>query len=142
VSVTVADYDRSKTFYVEALGPLGYELMREFDGNVAGFGAKGKPDFWIIGGSPSGTTHVAFRSPDRAAVDAFHAAALAAGGKDNGQPGYVRITTSTTTARSRTIWTGTTSRRSATYLNRWRCSVEPAGLEPATSCMPCTRSPN
>ena len=87
VSVTVADYDRSKTFYVEALGPLGYELMREFDGNVAGFGAEGKPDFWIIGGSPSGTTHVAFRSPDRAGVDGFHAAALAAGGKDNGQPG-------------------------------------------------------
>ncbi len=44
VSVEVADYDRSKAFYVEALGPLGYELLKEFDGKVAGFGAKGKPD--------------------------------------------------------------------------------------------------
>jgi catechol 2,3-dioxygenase-like lactoylglutathione lyase family enzyme len=85
--VTVADYGRSKTFYIEALGPLGYELMREFDDNVAGFGAQRNPDFWLIGGSPSGSTHVAFRTTDRAAVDAFHAAALAAGGTDNGQPG-------------------------------------------------------
>jgi catechol 2,3-dioxygenase-like lactoylglutathione lyase family enzyme len=87
VSLEVADYERSKAFYTEALGPLGYELMMEFDGTVAGFGAKGKPDFWLIGGSPSGTTHVAFAASDRATVDAFHAAALAAGGRDNGQPG-------------------------------------------------------
>ena len=65
VSVEVADYDRSKAFYVEALGPLGYELLMEFDGNVGGFGTKGKPDFWVVGGSPSGTTHIAFVSPVR-----------------------------------------------------------------------------
>jgi catechol 2,3-dioxygenase-like lactoylglutathione lyase family enzyme len=87
VSLEVADYDRSKSFYAEALGPLGYELVMEFDGKVGGFGVKGKPDFWLIGGTPSGRTHIAFASPDRATVDAFHAAALAAGGKDNGQPG-------------------------------------------------------
>jgi catechol 2,3-dioxygenase-like lactoylglutathione lyase family enzyme len=87
LSLEVADYERSKTFYVETLGPLGYELLMEFDGNVAGFGVKGKPDFWVVGGSPSGTVHVAFASPDRATVDAFHSAAVAAGGKDNGQPG-------------------------------------------------------
>ena len=87
VSVEVADYDRSKEFYAEALGPLGYELLMEFDGNATGFGKQGKPDFWIIGGSPSGTTHIAFASADRATVDRFHAAALAAGGTDNGQPG-------------------------------------------------------
>jgi catechol 2,3-dioxygenase-like lactoylglutathione lyase family enzyme len=87
VSLEVADYDRSKSFYAEALGPLGYELVMEFDGKVGGFGVMGKPDFWLIGGTPSGRTHIAFASPDRATVDAFHAAALAAGGKDNGQPG-------------------------------------------------------
>jgi len=87
VSVEVADYQRSKAFYAEALRPLGYELAMEFGGNVAGFAARGKPDFWLIEGTPSGTTHIAFASPDRATVDAFHAAALAAGGKDNGAPG-------------------------------------------------------
>jgi len=87
VSLKVGDYARSKAFYVEALGPLGYELLMEFDGNVAGFGIKGKPDFWISSGASSGATHVAFAAPDRGMVDGFHAAALAAGGKDNGQPG-------------------------------------------------------
>ena len=86
VSLKVADYTRSKAFYVEALGPLGYELLMEFDG-VCGFGVKGKPDFWISSGTPSGATHVAFAAADRGMVDGFHAAALAAGGKDNGQPG-------------------------------------------------------
>lgn len=66
LSLEVADYERSKTFYAEALAPLGYELLMELDGNVAGFGVKGKPDFWVVGGSPSATTHVAFASPDRA----------------------------------------------------------------------------
>jgi catechol 2,3-dioxygenase-like lactoylglutathione lyase family enzyme len=87
LSLEVADYERSKRFYAEALGPLGYELLMEFDGNVGGFGVKGKPDFWVVGGAAAGTAHVAFASPDRATVDAFHAAARAAGGSDNGQPG-------------------------------------------------------
>ena len=87
VSLVVADYARSKAFYVESLGPLGYELLAEFDGNVAGFGVKGDADFWISGGEPSGPIHVAFSAPDRGTVDGFHAAALAAGGTDNGQPG-------------------------------------------------------
>jgi catechol 2,3-dioxygenase-like lactoylglutathione lyase family enzyme len=87
VSVEVTDYERSKTFYAEALRPLGYELVMEFDGNVAGFASQKKPDFWLIGGTQSGSTHIAFAAPDRATVDAFHAAALAAGGVDNGAPG-------------------------------------------------------
>ena len=87
LSLEVADYERSKAFYSEALAPLGYELLLEFDGKVAGLGVNGKPDFWVVGGAPSGTAHVAFASPDRETVDAFHAAALAAGGTDNGQPG-------------------------------------------------------
>jgi catechol 2,3-dioxygenase-like lactoylglutathione lyase family enzyme len=59
----------------------------EVGGNVAGFAAQGKPDFWVSEGGPFGTTHIAFASPDRAGVDAFRAAALAAGGTDNGPPG-------------------------------------------------------
>jgi|SRR5262249_12495965 catechol 2,3-dioxygenase-like lactoylglutathione lyase family enzyme len=87
VAIVVSDLDRSKPFYVEALGPLGYELVMEFDGKAAGFAAQGKPDFWLYRGGTSGGAHVAFGAPDRATVDAFHGAALAAGGKDNGQPG-------------------------------------------------------
>jgi len=82
----VSDLARSKAFYAEALGPLGYEVIMEFEG-VAGFGAKGKPDFWISEGDAQTGLHVAFASPDRETVDAFHVAALAAGGKDNGEPG-------------------------------------------------------
>jgi catechol 2,3-dioxygenase-like lactoylglutathione lyase family enzyme len=86
ISLHVSDIARSKSFYAEALGPLGYEVIMEFDG-VAGFGAKGDADFWIAEGEPHTALHIAFASPDRATVDAFHAAALAAGGTDNGQPG-------------------------------------------------------
>jgi catechol 2,3-dioxygenase-like lactoylglutathione lyase family enzyme len=87
VSLEVSDYDRSKNFYAGALKPLGYELAMEFAGNVAGFASQGKPDFWLIGGGKSGSTHVAFAAADRPTVDAFHAAALTAGGEDNGGPG-------------------------------------------------------
>jgi catechol 2,3-dioxygenase-like lactoylglutathione lyase family enzyme len=86
ISLHVSDIARSKAFYAEALGRLGYEVIMEFDG-VAGFGAKGDADFWIAEGEPHTAIHIAFASPDRATVDAFHAAALAAGGTDNGQPG-------------------------------------------------------
>jgi len=58
----------------------------------AGFGADGKPDFWIQGGKQTvPRIHVAFRSDNRAKVRAFHAAALTAGGKDNGPPGIREI---------------------------------------------------
>ena len=87
VAIDVSDYERSKAFYAEALGPLGYELTMEFDGKAAGFAAQGTPDFWLYSGTASGGTHLAFAAPDRATVEAFHAASLAAGGKDNGQPG-------------------------------------------------------
>ncbi|MFL5919394.1 MAG: VOC family protein [Gaiellaceae bacterium] len=86
VGLKVSDVARSRTFYLQALGPLGYEPIMEFDG-VVGFGAKGKPDFWLHEGGAGSPLHIAFASPDRATVDAFHAAALAAGGKDNGGPG-------------------------------------------------------
>jgi catechol 2,3-dioxygenase-like lactoylglutathione lyase family enzyme len=86
VGLRVADYARSKRFFEQALAPLGYSLLMEFDGAAAGFGTQGKPDFWI-GGGAGAPVHVAIVSADRAGVDAFHRAALAAGGRDNGGPG-------------------------------------------------------
>ena len=95
VGFPVSDYARSKAFYEQALAPLGYTLIMEFGGDhtesgspAAGFGAKGKPDFWIGGeGGLEKPLHVALLAKDRATVDAFHRAAIAAGGKDNGAPG-------------------------------------------------------
>jgi catechol 2,3-dioxygenase-like lactoylglutathione lyase family enzyme len=89
----VSDYGRSKAFYAQALAPLGISLLMEPIAEVAGFGAGGKPFFWIDSrGEPvRGHLHVAFAAGDRATVDAFHAAALAAGGTDNGAPGVRAI---------------------------------------------------
>ena len=87
IGLGVSDLEASKAFYLRALEPLGYRLLMERDGS-AGFGRDGKPDFWIHVNRPlSGPTHVAVASPDRATVQAFHAAGLAAGGADNGPPG-------------------------------------------------------
>jgi catechol 2,3-dioxygenase-like lactoylglutathione lyase family enzyme len=87
VGLDVGDYEASKRFYEQALAPLGYELLMEFE-SVAGFGRDGKPEFWIATRGPAQSgVHVAFVSADRAAVDRFHEAALAAGGTDNGAPG-------------------------------------------------------
>jgi catechol 2,3-dioxygenase-like lactoylglutathione lyase family enzyme len=89
----VSDYKRSKTFYEKALAPLGYVLVMEVqqtenDSPAAGFGADGKPDFWIGGeGGLNRAVHIAIAAKDRTTVDAFHRAAIAAGGKDNGAPG-------------------------------------------------------
>jgi catechol 2,3-dioxygenase-like lactoylglutathione lyase family enzyme len=91
VSLQVSDYPRSKDFYVAALEPLGYELLREFEGRVGGFGRDGKPAFWIREGEPAGPIHIAFEASDSEAVEAFYAAALAAGGTDNGPPGLRTI---------------------------------------------------
>ena len=85
VSLQVTDYSRSKRFFSAALAPLGYSVLMEFDG-AAGLGA-GRPDFWIAQGAASGPAHVCFAAASRVQVDAFHKAALAAGGRDNGAPG-------------------------------------------------------
>jgi catechol 2,3-dioxygenase-like lactoylglutathione lyase family enzyme len=87
VGVPVSDFERSKRFYEEALSPLGYELLMEPSDSAAGFGRSGKPDFWIAQGEPGRSIHVAFTTEDRATVAAFHEAAIAAGGRDNGGPG-------------------------------------------------------
>jgi catechol 2,3-dioxygenase-like lactoylglutathione lyase family enzyme len=93
IGFPVSDYDRAKAFYLQALAPLGYGLVMEVqqdenDSRAAGFGADGMPDFWIGGeGGLNKPLHVAFAVQDRATVDAFYKAALAAGGRDNGAPG-------------------------------------------------------
>jgi catechol 2,3-dioxygenase-like lactoylglutathione lyase family enzyme len=86
MGLLVADLDASVAFYTRALAPLGYQLMMRGD-QFAGFGVAGTPDFWITTGKPTDKLHIAFRAKGRAEVRAFHAAALAAGGKDNGPPG-------------------------------------------------------
>jgi catechol 2,3-dioxygenase-like lactoylglutathione lyase family enzyme len=86
VGIDVRDIESATAFYEQALAPLGYTKLREFPG-AAGFGEQGKPDFWVAQRGNPGTSHVAILSRDRAGVDAFHAAALAAGGHDNGAPG-------------------------------------------------------
>lgn len=89
VGLNVKDYAASRAFYEQALAPLGWSVAMAFDEwKAVGFGTAAKPDFWITEREPYGTgTHVAFAAESRAAVDAFHAAALAAGGRDNGAPG-------------------------------------------------------
>ena len=86
VNIGVADLAVSRAFYERALAPLGYAVVLERPYGV-GFGREGKPAFWISDRPVGGPLHLAFASPDRAGVDAFHRAALAAGGRDNGPPG-------------------------------------------------------
>jgi len=88
VGFGVANYERSKAFYAEALGALDIELITEPRGRAAGFGRGGKPFFWLEATRPPVTqVHVAFPCESRDLVHAFHEAALAAGGADNGAPG-------------------------------------------------------
>ena len=87
VSLKVKDGARSRKFYEKALAPLGYKVISEYDGG-AGLGAEDKSALWISeGGSHSPIVHLAFVAPDHATVEAFHKAALGAGGRDNGKPG-------------------------------------------------------
>ena len=87
VGIRVSDSEQSKRFFAQALSPLGYELIMEPSVSAAGFGRRGKPDFWIGQGDPGQPLHIAFAASDRASVDAFHEEALAAGGRNNGGPG-------------------------------------------------------
>jgi catechol 2,3-dioxygenase-like lactoylglutathione lyase family enzyme len=90
VTVGVSDLARSRAFYARALLPLGFS---EIGPPPAGlpeveFGLEEAADFAISTAYPIGApVHVAFAADRREQVDAFHAAALAAGGRDNGAPG-------------------------------------------------------
>jgi len=98
MTLSVADLERAKAFYAAALGAVGLELVGEVSaeqsGDVAfaGFGRGRKGSVWLAErGRQSPTTHICFRADSRADVRAFHAAALAAGGADNGAPGIREI---------------------------------------------------
>lgn len=87
IGFNVADFPRSKAFYLAALAPLGIGIEMEGDG-WAMLGKSGKPALWIgaFGPAPGGI-HVAFAAQSRTQVDQFYRAALAAGARDNGAPG-------------------------------------------------------
>ena len=98
LGLRVADHARSRAVLERPRAPRGVwgavgvakgEPRGRYQG--CGFGPPQRPHFWIgtgTGGATSGSgAHIAFSATSRAAVDAFHAAALAAGGRDNGAPG-------------------------------------------------------
>ena len=91
ITIRVRDIESTRKFYTELLAPLGYTLDfdQNFDGvQVIGFAKDGIFDTWFTTMTPlSGFCHFAYQVDSRAEVDAFHAAGLAAGGKDNGEPG-------------------------------------------------------
>ena len=91
--ISVADFERSKAFYAQALAPLGGTFLfmvppEHTDGvKVGGFGID-TPCFWLDeSGAQRPPVHFAFKADSRSDVDAFYAAAIAAGGTDNGWPG-------------------------------------------------------
>jgi catechol 2,3-dioxygenase-like lactoylglutathione lyase family enzyme len=91
VALSVADYPAALRFYEAALAPLSIRVLMQFDnegGKIAGFGTD-NPFLWVGDGGrlTGGRLHLALSARNRAEVDAFHAAALAAGGRDNGAPG-------------------------------------------------------
>jgi len=92
VGIRCRDFGVALAFYRAALAPLGMTVVMEVsaeetgNGAHAGFGAD-RPVFWIGEGAAGGGCHVAFTADSRESVDAFHRAALAAGGRDNGAPG-------------------------------------------------------
>ncbi|MDH7798453.1 MULTISPECIES: VOC family protein [unclassified Beijerinckia] len=94
IGFAVTNFAEAKAFYTTALAPLGLTLLMEVTKEQtggdehAGFGRDNKPFFWIgTSDKPKGGVHVALTTPTRGHVDAFYAAAIAAGGRDNGKPG-------------------------------------------------------
>ena len=87
IGLAVRDFARSSTFFRRSLAPLGIQTVLEGEG-WAMLGKEGRPEFWIgVHGIPPGPIHIAFTAENREQVRAFHRAALAAGGRDNGAPG-------------------------------------------------------
>jgi catechol 2,3-dioxygenase-like lactoylglutathione lyase family enzyme len=94
VGYPVRDFAKARAFFEQALAPLGFSVQMEITpemtggGSHCGFGTPGHAQFWIGDGEPlTGRMHIAFAAKNRAAVDAFYAAAMAAGAMDNGPPG-------------------------------------------------------
>ena len=92
ISIGVRDIARAKRFYDAALAPLGYSCLSQSEGSL-GYGCDGSIALWIsaverpVPSDASSGLHVCFDAPTRKSVDKFHAAALRAGGRDNGEPG-------------------------------------------------------
>jgi catechol 2,3-dioxygenase-like lactoylglutathione lyase family enzyme len=88
IGLRVSDLDASVRFYEAALQPLGFVLCSRDDAG-AGFGPEGAPALWLVAakGAASPGIHVALRASERAAVEGFYKAGLAAGARDNGGPG-------------------------------------------------------
>ena len=94
IGIAAADFEASRRFYEAALAPLGITLVMEVTPEESGgyhglgLGRDGKPFFWLGSGGPRGAgMHIAFTAAARSQVNAFYAAAMAAGGRDNGGPG-------------------------------------------------------
>ena len=95
MGIPVSNIESSRKFYEAALGALGMSVQMEVASDQAengwtalGFGVPGEKIFWIGDGDKVGTgIHVAFTADSQEQVDAFHAAGLKAGGRDNGKPG-------------------------------------------------------
>ena len=87
IGLNVSDFAAAKAFLVATLEPLDIGIVFE-DGPSAMLGRGGRPQFWFGAYGPSpGPIHIAFAAETREQVRRFHAAALAAGGRDNGAPG-------------------------------------------------------
>ena len=87
IVIRVRDLAKSRRFYVEALAPLGYTIVKEVDPFI-GFVSGSKADLWLGRGEPvTSAIHVALACGSRSEVDAFYASAMKAGGRDNGAPG-------------------------------------------------------
>jgi catechol 2,3-dioxygenase-like lactoylglutathione lyase family enzyme len=87
VAIPVANLAAARAFYESALAPLGVEVVAERPGAVVFGGGRGQGMVGLRQGTEyRGPVHVAL-STDRAGVEAFHEAAVAAGGADNGEPG-------------------------------------------------------
>ena len=86
----VSDLAKAKEFYSKALAPFGYHVKYEFpEWKAAGFmSGEGNTDFWVNGDGCGQKTHVAFSASNEQQVQDFYKAALEAGAKDNGAPGY------------------------------------------------------
>jgi len=94
IGLSVSDFPRSRAFYLKALAPLGYDAVMDVTAEQSGgyqgtgFGKDKRPYFWIgSGGARDGSIHIALAAASRSEVDRFHAAAIAAGARDNGAPG-------------------------------------------------------
>lgn len=92
IILAVSDLPKSVEFYRQALAPLGITNYVDYDGenghpDLKGFGREGRAFLWLKAGEPSAAAvHFAFVAESRQAVDAFYAAAIAAGAQDNISP--------------------------------------------------------